>query len=428
MPVVGAEGGREPQWIADLVLEEEVRAPAGGYVGAVRTSTTDHRFLVDGSVSVLCGAVVGAASLSTVRDADPAVAAAVIAILVGLTGCLAVRRIRPTGAFVVGSALMLGLVALPNIGEQGVPPILLPFSLIHPVLLYAVVAYTERSALPVACGLLGAGISVVRGVIGFPFDPLGTAGVLATAAFGSVLAAWALGRYQRIRVAYVRSLEERAAQAELLREQQVREATAAERRLIAREIHDVAAHSLAVVLAQADTARLVFDRDPEKAREMIGTAVEVGRQAMGELRSMLGVLRTGDEPAPADGDLAELVETFRRAGAAVELVSSGTEREIDTAQRHAVYRIVQESVTNALKHVGPEVTCRVVLDWAADRLTVTVSDDGPGTSADLAAGGGFGIAGMAERMRQIGGDFDVRSAPGGGTEVRAGFGLPGAPR
>ncbi|MER7016051.1 sensor histidine kinase [Saccharopolyspora sp. NPDC000359] len=394
----------------------------------MRTSTTEHRFGVDGVVAVFCGVLGGWVSLGTLRGADPVAVWAVVAVLVGLTACLAVRRIWPTVAFVVGSGLMLGLVALPNIGDQGVPPILLPFSLVHPALLYSVVAYTGRSALPVACGLLGAGIAVVRGVIGFPVDPLGTAGVLVAAAFGAVLAAWALGRYQRVRVAYVQSLEERAAQAELLREQQVREAIAAERRLIAREIHDVAAHSLAVVLAQADTARLVFDRDRDKAREMIGTAVDVGRRAMAELRSMLGVLRTGDEPEPAGQDLAELVETFRRAGASVELVQRGEPREIDTAQRHAVYRVVQESVTNALKHVGPEVICRVVLDWADDRLTVTVADDGPGTSADLTSVGGFGIVGMAERMRQIGGEFDVRSAPGEGTEVRAGFGPLGAMR
>ncbi|MER6988571.1 sensor histidine kinase [Saccharopolyspora hirsuta] len=394
----------------------------------MRTSTTEHRLVVDSAVAVFCGVLGGWVSLGTLRGANAVEVGAVVAVLVGLTACLAVRRSWPTVAFVVGSGLVLGLVSLPNIGEQAVPPILLPFSLIHPALLYSVVAYTGRSALPVACGLLGAGIAVVRGVIGFPVDPWGTAGVLAAAAFGSVLAAWALGRYQRIRVAYVQSLEERAAQAELLREQQVREAIAAERRLIAREIHDVAAHSLAVVLAQADTARLVFDRDREKAREMIGTAVDVGRRAMGELRSMLGVLRTGDEPEPAGQDLAELVETFRRAGADVELVQRGEPREIGTAQRHAVYRIVQESVTNALKHVGPDVTCRVALDWADDRLTVTVADDGPGTSADLTAGGGFGIVGMAERMRQIGGEFDVRSAPGEGTEVRAGFGPLGAAR
>ncbi|MER5391965.1 sensor histidine kinase [Saccharopolyspora sp. NPDC002686] len=392
----------------------------------MRTAT--NRLVVDGPVAVLCGAVGAAVSLSAVAGASLPEWVALVAILVGLTACLGVRRVWPTAAFVVGSALMLVLVALPNVGDQGIPPILLPFSLIHPVLLHAVVSHTERSALPVACGLLGAAIAVVRGVIGFPVDPLGTAGVLAAAAFGSVLAAWALGRYSRISVAYVRSLEERAAQAELLREQQVREAIAAERRLIAREIHDVAAHSLAVVLAQADTARLVFDRDRDKAREMIGTAVEVGRQAMGELRSMLGVLRTGDETAPTGQDLAELVETFRRAGADVELVDEGEPQEIDTAQRHAVYRIVQESVTNALKHVGPDVRCRVVLDWTRERLTVTVADDGPGTSADLTAAGGFGIVGMAERMRQIGGDFEVRSAPGAGTEVRAGFGLLEVPR
>lgn len=382
--------------------------------------------MLDGALALLVLALAGGTSLVAVRGAAPLLWYGILGVSVGLAACLVFRRVRPIEAFVAGSACMIVLVALPNMAGD-VSPVLLPFSLVYPVLLYSVVACTAWSALPVLCGLLGAVIVVLRVVFGYP-GQVGdwlTVGILGAGAAGSVLAAWALGRYRRIRLAYVRSLEERAAQAERLREQQVREAIAAERRLIAREIHDVAAHSLAVVLAQADTARLVFDRDPDKARAMIGTAVEVGREAMGEMRSMLGVLRSGDESVETGGDLAELVETFRGAGADVELVSTGIPREISTAQRHAVYRIVQESVTNAVKHVGPEVACRVALDWGADRLTVTVSDDGPGTTADLAARGGYGIVGMAERMRQIGGDFVVRSAPGAGTSVRAEFEIYG---
>ncbi|MEV0051754.1 sensor histidine kinase [Saccharopolyspora shandongensis] len=389
----------------------------------MRISWPGRPLVADGVVAVLVLALAGGTSLTAVRGADPLLWAALLAVSVWLSACLALRRAWPTGAFVAGSIAMLVLVALPDIPGD-VSPVLLPFSLIYPVLLYSVVAYAERSAPPVLCGLLGAAIVVARVLFDYPEPAIDWPTVvgLGAGAVGSVLAAWALGRYRRIRIAYVRSLEERAAQAEQLREQQVRDAIAAERRLIAREIHDVAAHSLAVVLAQADTARLVFDRDPEKARAMIGTAVEVGREAMGEMRSMLGVLRAGDESIETGGDLAELVEKFRGTGADVELVGTGTPREISTAQRHAVYRIVQESVTNALKHVGSGVSCRVALDWGADRLVVAVSDDGPGTAADLTARGGYGIVGMAERMRQIGGDFVVRSEPGAGTEVRAEFG------
>ncbi|MEV6226732.1 sensor histidine kinase [Saccharopolyspora shandongensis] len=389
----------------------------------MRISWPGRPLVADGVVAVLVLALAGGTSLTATRGADPLLWAALLAVSAWLSACLALRRAWPTGAFVAGSIAMLVLVALPDIPGD-VSPVLLPFSLIYPVLLYSVVAYAERSAPPVLCGLLGAAIVVARVLFDYPEPAIDWPAVagLGAGAVGSVLAAWALGRYRRIRIAYVRSLEERAAQAEQLREQQVRDAIAAERRLIAREIHDVAAHSLAVVLAQADTARLVFDRDPAKARAMIGTAVEVGREAMGEMRSMLGVLRAGDESIETGGDLAELVEKFRGTGADVELVGTGTPREISTAQRHAVYRIVQESVTNALKHVGSGVSCRVALDWGADRLVVAVSDDGPGTAADLTARGGYGIVGMAERMRQIGGDFVVRSEPGAGTEVRAEFG------
>jgi signal transduction histidine kinase len=386
----------------------------------------DRRLVVDGVLALLVSGLTVGLSLPVAQGVGLPLWFGLVAVSVGLTVSLALRRVWATGSFVGGSACMLALVALPNMPGD-VPPVLLPCSLIYLVLLYSAVAHTEHSVSLVLCGVLGASLFVVRVTIGYP-EPLIdwlTIAILAVGVVGSVLAAWALGRYRRIRVDYVRSLVERAAQVEQLREQQVRDAIAAERRLIAREIHDVAAHSLAVVLAQADTARLIFDRDPEKARVMIGTAVEVGREAMEEMRSMLGVLRAGAENVVSKGDqdLAVLVDTFRSAGADVELVSTGNRQDIGIAQRHAVYRVVQESITNALKHVGPEVKCRVMLDWGSDRLTVSVSDNGPGTTVDLTAGGGYGIVGMAERMRQIGGSFAVHSAPGAGTTVRADFSL-----
>ncbi|WP_406689154.1 sensor histidine kinase [Saccharopolyspora sp. ID03-671] len=383
----------------------------------------DHRLMLDGVAAALVLVLGLGASLSALRGAHAWPWTISLVALVGLAGCLAVRRVRPLVALAVASACMLALVALPDL-PGGVPPVLLPFSAIYPVLLYSAIAYTDLSLLPVVGGLVGSALVVGRTVLSFP-GAWGPPGVLGAVAVASVLSAWALGRYRRIRVSYVRALEESAQRAEQLRTEQVRSAIAAERRLIAREIHDVAAHSLAVVLTQADTARLVFDRDPERARAMLGTALDVGREAMREMRGMLGVLRSGDDPvSPADDrDLGSLVASFRSAGVDVSLGSSGTRQDLGTAERHAVYRVVQESVTNALKHVGPQVRCRISLEWEPRRLTVTVTDDGPGTAEDLTERGGYGLVGMAERMRQIGGEFVVRSAPGAGTTVRAEFEL-----
>ncbi|TWG08757.1 signal transduction histidine kinase [Saccharopolyspora dendranthemae] len=383
----------------------------------------DHRLALDGVAAALVLFLGLGSSLSALRGSAPWLWITTLIVLIGLAGVLALRRIRPLPALSAASALMLVLVALPDL-PGGVPPVLLPFTAIYPVLLYSVIAYTDRWVLPVACGLLGSALVVARMVVSFPGGWV-PALVLGAVAVATVLSAWALGRYRRIRVSYVRALEESAHRAEQLRQEQVRAAIAAERRLIAREIHDVAAHSLAVVLAQADTARMVFDRDPERAREMLSTALNVGRDAMQEMRGMLGVLRSGDDPVSSheDRDLDSLIGSFRQAGADVELRSSGTRHDLSTADRHAVYRVVQESVTNALKHVGPQVTCRISLDWEPHRLTVAVTDDGPGTADDLTERGGYGLVGMAERMRQIGGGFVVRSEPGAGTTVRAEFEL-----
>lgn len=383
----------------------------------------DQRLALDGVAAALVLVLAAGASLSALRGAAPWLWIASVIALIGLAVCVALRRIRPLTTLPVASACMLALVALPDL-PGGVPPVLLPFTALYPVLLYSVIAYTDHQVLPVACGLIGSALVVARMVVSFPgagAPPV----VLGAVAVASVLSAWALGRYRRIRVSYVRALEENAERAEQLRQEQVRAAIAAERRLIAREIHDVAAHSLAVVLTQADTARVLFDRDPERAREMLSTALSVGRDAMQEMRGMLGVLRSGDDPVSGDQDrdLDSLIGSFRQAGADVELRSSGTRHDLGTAERHAVYRVVQESVTNALKHVGPEVRCRIFQVWEPQRLTVIVTDDGPGTADDLTARGGYGLVGMAERMRQIGGRFVVRSEPGAGTTVRAEFEL-----
>ncbi|MEV4731021.1 sensor histidine kinase [Saccharopolyspora sp. NPDC049426] len=383
----------------------------------------DQRLALDGVAAALVLVLAAGASLSALRGAAPWLWIASVIALIGLAVCVALRRIRPFATLPLASACVLALVVLPEL-PGGVPPVLLPFTAIYPVLLYSVIAHTDHQVLPVACGLIGSALVVARTVVSFP----GTGAppvVLGAVAVASVLSAWALGRYRRIRVSYVRALEENAERAEQLRQEQVRAAIAAERRLIAREIHDVAAHSLAVVLTQADTARVLFDRDPERAREMLSTALEVGRDAMQEMRGMLGVLRSGDDPVSGDQDrdLDSLIGSFRQAGADVELRSSGTRHDLGTAERHAVYRVVQESVTNALKHVGPEVRCRIFLVWEPQRLTVIVTDDGPGTADDLTARGGYGLVGMAERMRQIGGRFVVRSEPGAGTTVRAEFEL-----
>ena len=240
---------------------------------------------------------------------------------------------------------------------------------------------------------------------------------------------YGLGEATRVRRAYLTELEDRAARLERERDAQSKVAVAAERARIARELHDVVAHNVSVMIVQADGAAYVLDNSPAQAKEALGTIASTGRQALVEMRRLLGVLRTADTaeeyvPQPGVEELPDLLEQVRTAGLAVDYATSGHPRELPRGVELTVYRIVQEALTNVRKHGGPDAHARVAVDFGERELAVLVEDDGRGsTDEQLTAGGadglGHGLIGMRERVGMVSGSLDVGPRPGGGFRIRA---------
>jgi signal transduction histidine kinase len=199
-------------------------------------------------------------------------------------------------------------------------------------------------------------------------------------------------------------------------------AAEAERRRIARELHDIISHGLGLVVLQAGVADRVLDRDPPRAREALRQIRETGQEALGELGTLVGLIRDDErasaEPPPTLADLDRLVASSRAAGLEVEMRTEGVARPLPQAVELNAYRVVQEGLTNALKHAG-RARITVVLGYRDAGLDVEVSDDGGGTGA--AAGGRHGLTGLRERVAVFGGRFEAGRRPGGGWRVRASF-------
>ncbi len=237
-----------------------------------------------------------------------------------------------------------------------------------------------------------------------------------------IVAVVILGVYLRTRRAYLQSLEERALQAEQERDSQVRMAMAAERARIARELHDVIAHNVSVMVVQADGAAYTIGTDVDRARNALETISMTGRLALGEMRRLLGVLREGDDtgsytPQPGVEQLGELVEQVRDAGLPLDFSIEGEPKELSQGLQLSVFRIVQEALTNTLKHAGPGAKARVRLHYTDDGLEIQVHDDGRGPSAAMDDGKGHGLAGMRERAALYGGTVRAEPGSGGGFEV-----------
>jgi signal transduction histidine kinase len=239
-------------------------------------------------------------------------------------------------------------------------------------------------------------------------------------------AAWILGAGVRQRRLQAAELEDRAARLEREREEKARQAATQERLRIARELHDVVAHSLSVIGVQAGAARLVLDADPNpaRAREAVAAIEATANRAMAEMRRALGILRDTERsgaalaPLPGLRQLPSLLDQMRTAGLPVELTLEGTPRPLATSIDLSLYRIVQEALTNALKHARA-TRAEVVVGYGAHDITVEVTDDGRGSSSSTARSEGTGTIGMQERAALFGGELRVGPRPQGGYAVRA---------
>jgi signal transduction histidine kinase len=238
------------------------------------------------------------------------------------------------------------------------------------------------------------------------------------------VAAWALGTLGRVRSAYVDALVERSRRVEREAAQQVELAAAEERARIAREMHDVVAHGLSVMVVQADGARYAAEHDPAVATHTLGTIADTGREALAEMRRLLGLLRsgevTGTRPQPRLGDISALVEQACAGGTDVRATLPPPEAVVPDGVALTAYRVVQESLTNVRKHAGPGASATITLTVsdALDALDVVVEDDGRGASS-TDDGNGLGLVGMRERVGVHDGTLEAGPRPGGGFRVSA---------
>ncbi|MBD0422460.1 sensor histidine kinase [Streptomyces sp. NPDC052309] len=367
---------------------------------------------------------ISVASLAPQQEARGTDAPALtIPFMVLLCLVIALRRRMPEKMLLLGVGLGVAQLAL------DVPTMPADFALL--VIVYTVAAtgarWASRTAL--TAGLCAAPVAQLR----WPNDDVSIAGNIAVTVFQAVpfALAWVLGDSIRTRRAYFAQLEERAARLEKEREAQAKVAVAAERARIARELHDVVAHNVSVMVVQADGAAYVLDAAPDQAKKALETISSTGRQALAEMRRLLGVLRTGEHqeageyvPQPDVQQIEDLVEQCRSHGLPVDFKVEGTPRPLPSGVELTAYRIVQEALTNTRKHGGPNAGASVRLVYFDDGLGLLVEDDGKGAPHELYEEGGFdgqghGLIGMRERVGMVGGTLDAGPRPGGGFRISA---------
>ncbi|MGX9887258.1 DUF7134 domain-containing protein [Streptomyces sp. NPDC002276] len=368
----------------------------------------------------LSGVSIASTSYASGRHGTATGALAVSAVM---CVAIALRRRWPEKMLVL--VLVTGLAQL----VLDVEPVAADFAML--VIVYTVAAVGARwaSRFALATGLGAATLSQIR----WPQEHTSSAGLVAIAVFQTVpfALAWVLGDSMRTRRAYFAQLEERAARLEKEREAQAKVAVAAERARIARELHDVVAHNVSVMVVQADGAAYVLDSAPDQAKKALETISSTGRQALAEMRRLLGVLRTGEHkeageyvPQPDVEQIDDLVQQCRTSGLPVDFKVEGTPRPLPSGVELTAYRIVQEALTNTRKHGGPNTGASVRLVYFDDGLGLLVEDDGKGAPHELyeeggADGQGHGLIGMRERVGMVGGTLDAGPRPGGGFRISA---------
>ena len=313
---------------------------------------------------------------------------------------LVFRRAAPVAVF----ALVVTLSVVISIWDLGAS---IGLSLV--VALYTVAAQESQRRAQIAAAVL----EILVLALLFRLPQVGWWNVLIFGT-GMVAAALGLGLYSSTRQAYLEELHDRAARLERERDQQQELAAAAERARITREMHDIVAHHLTVIVALSTGAAKIAATSPQQAGEVMDTVSATGRQALSETRRLLSGLGRDDrpsdrQPVPDLDGLPELLATVRSAGLPVGYEISGTPVAVDSSAQLTVYRLVQEALTNTLKHAGPGTHADVRLTYLPGELQVVIDDDGLGPAALPAPNAGRGLTGMNERVHAFGGE--VRSGP-----------------
>ncbi|WP_033340210.1 sensor histidine kinase [Catenuloplanes japonicus] len=378
-----------------------------------------HPAVVTAAVAVPLGAL----SVPLAIDERGGAGVLVWPALAVMLGAMVLRHFRPTPAYLLVVAAGLAQIA------ANAAIVVYPVYLAVPLVLYSVAAYGPRWArISGLFWIVAAPALVLTRLITDPASttvvPAGARAVVWLGVVGGVYAAplaiaWIWGDATRSRQRWYQQLADRADRLERERQALDRAAVAEERARIARELHDVVAHHVSVIVVQADGARYSLATAPDLAREALDTISATGREALAELRGLLGVLRgpAGDaDPAPQPG--VDAIPALVSASTVPATLSvTGRERPVSASLGLTAYRVVQEALTNARKHGGPEATAAVALTWRRSLLVVEVTDTGGGPG--VMGTGGHGIAGMRERAGAVGGTLTVGSGPDGGFRVRA---------
>lgn len=357
---------------------------------------------------------------------------------VGLVGFVAAgsllwRRHRPVTVFAVAVALSAPQPLIWLVTGDWIPASSATVVVVF-VAMYSVVKYAER----LREGWLAGGVVLLGGAVEpfASFRRVQEQVPLAVMAVTVGVAVWLSGLAMRNRRLFIESLKERAVTAERERDHLARIAVAEERARIARELHDVVAHSLSVIIVQADGAQYTMEQDPERARQALRTVSSTGREALDEMRRLVAVLRGGEgsrrevveRPTAALAELGALTDRARAAGLVASFQVAGEPPRLSPGVELAVYRIAQEAVTNAIKHAGPGSALDLAVSFAPATVEVVVRDDGGGQRGEdhggderrlAGAGGGNGLVGMRERVALYGGAFSAGPLGGGGWLVRA---------
>ncbi|WP_454859833.1 sensor histidine kinase [Promicromonospora soli] len=439
--------------------------------------TDRYRFVVDLGLTALFGLLVLVTATDMYTSGPTAQVLAVsFAVLAPMPWC----RTRP----VISCALVF-VACMVHMTFLGIPTVL-PADLVVVVSVYCVTVYGPRWAYLAAAGAAVVGV-ITLGLSGWiHFSSTFANGFPIMIVAGSVLAsAFAFGLVRRSRRLMMDALRDRAERLEVERDQQAQIATAAERARIAREMHDIVAHSLSVIIAQADGGRYAGPADPAAAQRSLGTIAETGRAALADMRRLLGVLREdqpsaatplglvapdaarpapsalgagtvsasaagtprgrGQEASPAGGqaplkpqpdaaDIGHLVQQARDDGMRVSWARVGVERRLPPGVGLTLFRVCQEALTNVRKHAGPRPAVTVLVRWGEDEVELRVDDDGRGLAAAGAPGSdepapnpGYGLLGMRERAEMFGGTLTAGPRRGGGFSVRFVVPIPRVP-
>ncbi|MBO0683222.1 MAG: sensor histidine kinase [Candidatus Dormibacteraeota bacterium] len=363
-------------------------------------------------------AVVDAVGLATPRHPSPSSGLIGVALALAASLPLVARRRFPVTVLVVVEAVTIARISLSG-------------ALVHAgvvgdgVLALMVAVFTVGTRLPRKQSL-ALTVSVVA-VNGIAFTAVAVFGPPGASIYSGLLSAvaligaWALGDNLETRRAYLAALVERAAHLERDQEERARVAVAGERTRIAREVHDVVAHHVSAIAVQAGAAEEIAERDPARARRALSAIQATSRQALVEMRAIVGILRDSEDgqalaPQPTLAQVERLVEQTRAAGLRVEVLCRGDRRPLPEAMDLSAYRIVQEALTNTLKH-GRATRAMVAIDYGPSALEIVVSNDGATPNAEVQSG--RGLVGMRERVGLFRGSLEVGPSADGEFRVHA---------